>query len=255
MPPRRFVLITAAACVLAAQPTRESADTFEAASIHPATEGAGRPGFQFTPGGGLRATHVTLNLLIQIAYDVPAERLSGGPKWAGSDEYDVIAKGPDRAPVASDATAQLLVRRRLQALLAERFHLMVRSEPAKIAGYDLVVVKQNSNLAESSPSESTAIRGTGIGRIVARATSMELLAKFLSAHAARPVVDKTGLSGQYDFTLEWSPDPEQLPPGAPVLSRPSLFTAVQEQLGLKLAPQKVETELITVVHAEKPSAN
>src|SRR4051794_25290375 len=163
--------------VLIAQSTPGNVEKFEVASIRPAIGGANRPGMQFTPGGGLRATNVTLNLLIQIAYDIPADRLSGGPRWADSAEYDVVAKGREGgAPAASMAEEQQLIAKRLQALLADRFQLVIQREWKEISGYELIVAKTAPLFTESKLSEKRGIRQSGVGVITAQGTSMEIFA-------------------------------------------------------------------------------
>jgi uncharacterized protein (TIGR03435 family) len=127
--------------ILTAQSTPRQAERFEVASIRPSTTTGVRPTMEFTPGGGVRATNVTLKWLIQMAYDVRSEQVSGGPGWTDAELYTVIAKGPEGGPVLTATAQQELGRKRLQALLAERFHLELRREANVTTGYSLTVGK------------------------------------------------------------------------------------------------------------------
>src|SRR5260370_8084768 len=102
---------------------------FEVASIRPSDAKGGRPSFESNPGGGVRATNVTLKLLIQIAYDIRPEQLSGGPGWTDSEQYTIIAKGPEGGPPLSAAEQKALPHKRLQALLTHRSHLALNLDP------------------------------------------------------------------------------------------------------------------------------
>src|SRR5260370_27948303 len=110
---------------------------FEVASIRPSDAKGGRPSFESNPGGGVRATNVTLKLLIQMAYGIRPEQLSGGPGWTDSEEYTVIARGPEGGPVLSGAAQLELTHKRLQALLTERFLRPLKREPNPSAGHVL----------------------------------------------------------------------------------------------------------------------
>ena len=117
---------------------------FDVASIHP-SGAKGRPSLEFSPGGGIRATNVTLKLLIQMAYDIRPEQLSGGPGWTDSEEYTLVAKAPE-GPVLSEATQMDLTRQRLQALLKERFQLAFKIEANPAAGYILTVARKGHTM-------------------------------------------------------------------------------------------------------------
>jgi uncharacterized protein (TIGR03435 family) len=117
----------------------EQTDRFEVVWIRPSGAEIGRPSVEFNSGGGVRATNVTLKLLIQLVYDIRPEQLSGGPGWTDSEQYTVIAKGPEEDPVLSKAAQQELTRKRLQTLLGERFHLALKRESNPTGGYVLTV--------------------------------------------------------------------------------------------------------------------
>jgi Protein of unknown function (DUF3738) len=113
--------------ILSAQSTPGQSEQFEVAAIRPTGANGGRSAMEFTPGGGVRATNVTLKMLIQMAYDIRSEQMSGGPGWTDSEQFAVLAKGPAGGPVLSEAAQQELARKRLQTLLGERFHLGVQA--------------------------------------------------------------------------------------------------------------------------------
>src|SRR5260370_17461782 len=119
---------------------------FEVASIRPSDAKGARPSFEFSPGGGVRATNVTLKLLIQMAYNIRPEQLSGGPGWTDSEQYTVIAKGPEGGPPLSAAEQKALTSKRLQALLSERFHLALKLEANPASGYVLTVEKKGHKM-------------------------------------------------------------------------------------------------------------
>src|SRR5258707_3624289 len=132
--------------ILSAQPMPEEPGRFEVAAIRPSGAKGGRPSFESNPGGGVRATNVTLKLLIQMAYDIRPEQLSGGPGWTDSEEYTVIAKGPEGGPPLSAAEQKALTLKRLQTLLAERFRLALKREANPASGYVLTVEKNGHKI-------------------------------------------------------------------------------------------------------------
>ncbi len=244
---------------------------FEVASIRPSGPDSVLR-VDFAPGGKLFITNATLRFLIKIAYDIGDDQLAGGPGWMGSKRFDVAAT-PDR-PVGGDpkdmAPDQILafhkpVRLRLQRLLAERFGLELRKESVPMPIFALVVAKGGPK--KLLPAKSAGNATFGMGLVNAEGASMAQLAKFLSeGQAGRPVVDMTGLSGRYDFHLEWSPDRGQNIAAAGNAGSAgnaaaddgggvSIFTALQQQLGLKLEARTAAAERLWVVRAEPPSAN
>lgn len=230
-----------------------------------------------TPIGRCRFTRMTLKNLINSAYRITAlggsvdQMLMGGPAWVGTDTFDVEAKAED-----SEHTSQDQLRGMLQTLLAERFNLKFHREKKEMAGFDLVVAKGGLKLKEAAAdasgprggSMSMNMRGPGSPMTMSsqRSTISSIVA-FLSGRLGRAVQDKTGLTGTYDFTLSWTPAEGeggglggitmQLPPGfAPAgASEPgvSLFTALQEQMGLRLEASKVMLDVFVIDSAEKPA--
>jgi bla regulator protein blaR1 len=250
--------------------------TFEVASIKPSGPNAQGRIIQFMPGGGLRMTNQTLKSMITFAYDVQDFQVTGGPGWINSEHYDLMAK-PESSLDAGDApinagkmtdeqfkTAQERVRARLQPLLAERFQLAIHREGREQTVYELVVAKSGPKLKESKGGEGRRI-GMTRGKLTSVGEPLQFLAQVLSQLLGRPVLDKSGLRGDFDYELTWTPDPGQFigPPGPagqdastpPDPNGPSIFTAIQEQLGLRLESTKGPVEMIVIDRAEKASEN
>jgi bla regulator protein BlaR1 len=231
--------------------------TFEVASIHPSDPNSQGLRFTRTPDNGIRATAVTLKFLVQIAYNVEGFQISGGPSWSGSERFDVFARleNPDQTDLdekSIGAVEQLRTERfreRLRALLAARFQLRIRQESKEGAVY-LLEQSKNGNKLIPPAGEHGINRNRGL--ISAENASVAILARTLSNTLLRPVLDHTGLSGQYAFRLEWA---EAGAPGEPEDSGVSLFTAIQEQLGLRLQSGKGPIQFIAIDRAEQPSAN
>ncbi len=250
--------------------------TFEVASIKPADPDARGVRLQLMPGGVMNAVNVRVRQLIELAYDVRGFQILGGPGWLNSEGYDILAKPPQAAeagdapgarPSADDRKRfQEQLRQRLQALLAERFQLAIHRETKEMPVYALVVAKNGPKLKEAAgDSRQVGIRA-GRGEIAAENADIKAFINILAARVGRPVLDQTGLKGIYDFKLEWTPEvgegmmkggPLDKAEGAPAPdpSGPSIFTALQEQLGLKLEAQNGPAEVIVIDRVEKPTAN
>jgi uncharacterized protein (TIGR03435 family) len=242
---RSLLLISAPLCAFA-QPG------FEVASIRPAAPGARGGGIEITPGGRFSATNVSLRALLKYGYGIRDFQISQAPNWFDSQRYDVLAKAE---PEAGEDRIKLMV----QNLLAERFELKLRRDSKEMQAYVLTVSKNGAKIQPVQTGDTGRVSRKGVGAIAGAKASMTQLAEALSDVALngryildRPVLDRTGLSGVYDFVLTWTPDPAG---STPELSGPSLFTAVQEQLGLKLETQKAQVEIFVIDHVEKASAN
>lgn len=254
---RALLLMIGSALGLAAQ------DAFDVASIKPNAGNDDRVMIQIKPGGWYVATGVTLRQLIGQAYDVRDFQISGGPGWAGSNRFDISAKAeglPDRVP--PDRLRPLL-----RALIESRFQLKVRKETREMPVYALVVGKAGSKLSQSTETSGPGpmIR-RGRGQIVGQQMPMAILAQQLSQQLGRTVIDRTELNGTYDVTLNWSPEPGggggvlggPPPPDAIAAADsngPTIFTALQEQLGLRLESQKGPVPVLVIESVEKPSEN
>jgi uncharacterized protein (TIGR03435 family) len=245
---------------------------------------AGRAGFSETPDG-LDARIIAVSFIIQRAYGVEGYQISGAPDWVNSERYIIEAKMDgsviDALQKLSPDDRTLARRQMLQKLLAERFNLAIHRENKELQVYNLVVAKNGPKLQEAKPDTPDAdaskagIRyGTIMfwgGHLRARGAPLLSLAQILTLSLHRPVLDKTALPGKYDITMNWTPDenPSQAPSGpqgssggAPIgqlpsdpSGGPSLFTAIQEQLGLKLESGKAPVEMIAIDHVERPSGN
>jgi uncharacterized protein (TIGR03435 family) len=220
--------------------------------------------FHFMPGGGLQTTGATLKDLIVLAYDVLPNQTQGGPPWAAVDRYDVTAKvteGEGDPAALTDPERKKWterIRLRTRALLASRFNLTVHKETRELAIYELHVDK-NGPKADALK-ESTATLGTSFlgNQIIARGGDMHDLALLLTSQVQEPVVDKTGLTGRYDFMLRWSSDQLSPVPGTPTGNAdtlPSVFTALRDQLGLRLYSTRGPVEVLVIDRAERPSDN
>jgi uncharacterized protein (TIGR03435 family) len=205
---------------------------------------------------------LTARLLIAFAYNVPfgfeRVRVVGGPDWLGSDDYEIQAKIDDSLYAAMQTMNPAQQREQVnlmeQSLLADRFKLKVHFETREMPGFALVIAKSGPKLRPAKEGEFSRL-SMRQNEMTATAISMDQLvhSPFLGG---RVVVDQTGLTGTYDFTLTWSE--QSVVSGAGQengTDAPSLFTAVQEQLGLKLAPAKVPVEVIIVDSIERPSMN
>ena len=214
--------------------------------------------------------------LIKIAYDLnygADQQVSGGPAWTGSARFDIEAKedpalGEKLQKLSSDERGKQL-RQMLRGLLADRFKLQVHHESSELSVYELVMPKSGSKLmpsvaqpssidADNSAKPRSWIRFAGKGLLEGNDADAATLVTALSMQpeiGGRLVVDKTGLTGKYDFTLKWTPDMGQGadPPGAD--AGPTLFTALQEELGLRLQPTKAPVDVIVIDHVELPSRN
>jgi uncharacterized protein (TIGR03435 family) len=259
---------------------------FDVSSIKPTNSGEDRSTIRITPDGtALRG--VPALMLLRTAFNVETDRIIGAPSWATTNRYDIEAKvAPEDAPKleklkAEDRRAMLI------PLLAERFNLKYHHETREMPTYILTVAKGGTKLTASKPEPAAdqpppplggnAPKGIDTrgrmmmspGRIESQATSLDMLAHALAPQLGRSVFDKTGLTGRYDFTLQWTPDNAPPPmlggPGGPggsahvetATDAPpvSLFTAIQEQLGLKLESEKGNVDVIVIDHIDLPSPN
>lgn len=200
------------------------------------------------------AANSTLKCMIQWAWVMQEYQILGGPAWINTAGFDVVAKPEEATTPSPDQEPHF--RQMIQRLLADRFQLEVRHESRELQVYSLVVAKGGLKIPASEKSQGTQfLAGTrihvGKGELTAEKVSMPLLTeRVLSGMLGRPVTDKTGLPDYYDFKLTWNPDE-----ASPDSTGPSIFTAIQEQLGLRLESQKAPAEVLIIEHAAKPSAN
>jgi uncharacterized protein (TIGR03435 family) len=237
-----------AAPQVAAQPQTPAPVTFEVASIRPHQGDVVVVGGQFS-GPRIRLAALTLLDLVGTAYHRDGYQISGAQGWIASQRYDLLANAPGDVTPTEDN-----LRLMLQALLANRFQLKVHMETKERPVYALVVAKNGGKLKESTADQySQTAGGSRNAHMTFAKATMQQLASNLYYSVGRPVFDKTGLRGFYDFTLDWIPDYGGTP--AADANGVDIFTALQEQLGLKLEPQKAPIEMLVIDHAEKPSEN
>jgi uncharacterized protein (TIGR03435 family) len=251
------------AWALPAPPTPMAANAplvFEVATIKPSRPDT--PGKLFTvKGREVLTINTTLNDIISFAYDMHPRQISGGAPWMGTDKYDITAK-PEGAGVPSMQQLKALFR----SLLADRFRLASHQERRELSVYALLVAKEGSKLTRSQ-ADPNGLPGLGFRRPgqlgVVNATMRDFAGTMQGAVLDRPVVDQTGLIGKFDFTLNWTPDESQFatmgirvpPPTNDAAAPPGLFTAIQEQLGLRLEPAKAPADVLVIDRVEKPSEN
>jgi uncharacterized protein (TIGR03435 family) len=197
-------------------------------------------------GNRFTARNASVRMLILWAYDAADWQVSGGPDWLGSDRFDIEAK-PDH-PASREQTMAMV-----QSLLADRFHLTMHHGQKELPVYALAVDKSGPRLAahQGELGFQQAVRRGAPGHVAFLNVRMPRFAWFLKTEVGREVIDKTGLAGNYDFKLEWVPDDLAQKDA----SGPNLFTAVREQLGLKLESQKGLVDFLIIDRAEKPAAN
>jgi uncharacterized protein (TIGR03435 family) len=261
-------------CLALAVPALGQGPVFDAASVKRNAEPGGYMGAR--PGGRFEAKGVSLQDLIVFAYGVQPYQIVGGPPWLDVDRWDVTAAG---APDARDAT--LLA---LQRLLADRFALVVRRESREMPVYALVPARADGRAgpaltrsdfdcaaarAEAArtkviPAEARTkcfVNGS-VGNIRMGGTPIAEITPLLSTRVQRTVIDRTGLTGPWNLTLTYAPEPSQIPagelfPGLPPFdpNGPSLFTAVQEQLGLKLESTRAPVDVLVIERAQPATEN
>jgi uncharacterized protein (TIGR03435 family) len=227
---------------------------FEVASIKPSNyQGGPLRVTSRVDADGINFSNVTPRLCIQRAYGVKTYQLTG-PEWIDTERYMIVAK-------AADAVPQEKILLMLQALLAERFKLAIHREQKEMAVYALVVAKNGPKLKEAKDEGASQVGGDG-DEIVFERASMGLLIGVLGRSLDRPVIDDTRLKGLYNFRLGWADDsrprPNTAAAGAPEAidsAAPSIFTALQERLGLKLESRKAPVDVLVIDHVERPSEN
>jgi uncharacterized protein (TIGR03435 family) len=186
--------------------------------------------------------------LIRQAYKLRDLQISGGPGWIKTDGFDIEAR--PASPVSRDKMNEML-----RSLLAERFQLKVHTESRNLPAYALVVSNSGSKLQPATGAGGP--QNTRLGQLDVPKMGMEQLSQVLEFDLDRPVIDRTGLAGEFAIHLEWTRERDRTAAGdAPVAqSRPSIFTALQEQLGLKLESIKAPVDVLVIDGVELPSAN
>lgn len=269
----RFLVTAGFSLVAGLSPTTAQVRlSFDVTSIKPSEPGI-RQSIQIQPGGRFIANGISLGLLVAIAYHLRADQMIGANGWVMEDQWSIEAKTADGVVDPPSTTPAYMgvpepMALRLQALLADRFALKTHRETLEKQVYALTIAKGGSKL-RAVDSTTSAIRAGG-GQIVSSAMSIDQLVGLLNRLMDAPVVDKTGLTAYYHVQLSFDPasTPRQL--GVPTLSpsnpdsadamapsstEPSIFTALQEQLGLKLESAKEPVEVLVIDSAQRPSPN
>jgi uncharacterized protein (TIGR03435 family) len=231
----------------------------EVATIKPIQPGT-RLVMLLMQGEHLVVKNISLKYLIQFAYDTPDRQVAGAPGWTDTEKWDIEAK-PDTPGMPSIPQMRLIV----QSLLTERFALKSHQEERKMAAFALTVGKNGPKMTKTADASESPNFVAPLGMLDARSSTMGEFVNFLqSSILGQPVVDNTGLTGRWDFTLKWTPDETQFTgPGMKVSPAaaddangpPPLFTAIQDQLGLKLESQKADVPVLVVDHVDHPSPN
>ena len=232
--------------------------TFDVAAIHPTAPGVRTGGIKPLPNGtGYIAQNMTVKSMMTVMYRIPARQIIGGPDWFDTARFDVEAKG-DRTYGLEDLHTMF------KNLLADRFGLKFHTETKQGPVYELIVDKSGVKMKADGDvgNLNIPIISTGPAEFVGTKVPISYLCWFLGGQLRsdpRPVIDKTGLTKVYDFTLNFLPD---LPPGVTIdalppemQNRPAIKDAVQEQLGLRLESAKGPVESYVIDHVEQPSAN
>jgi uncharacterized protein (TIGR03435 family) len=240
----------------APQPTDKKAPAFEVATVKRNTSLDGSGGIRSEPGGRFQAVNAPVFWLVASAYSdsmggLRPSQIIGAPSWLEAEHYDISAKATDAADMSDFSKTRLLLR----SLLEDRFKLHTHREQRQMSIYALVRVRTDGALGPRfrqstadcfKESARCGFTGGPVGRIKADAITMDILTQLLANASDRIVVDRTGLTGGFAIDLEWSPDQ------AASSDKPSIFTAVQEQLALKLESTRGPVDVLVIDHVEKP---
>ncbi len=262
---RLTVLAVAASCVVVLAQRPE----FEVASVKLHTSNDQRVMMVAQPGGRFVAANIPLRLLIRTAFQLQDDQIVGGPEWLATDRFDIQARAPD---LPGPANAQLPAM--LRSLLASRFKMTSHTEKRELAVFALERSKQDGSLGpglrptscpdvavDLSSSQRCANVQTGFGSLNLRGMPFSQFTPFLSPYLNRVVVDRSGLDGRYDVDLSWTPEQRGQTldrTGAPAASDPSalsIFTAIQEQLGLRLTSTRDTVDVLIIDTLEHPTLN
>jgi uncharacterized protein (TIGR03435 family) len=239
---------------------RPKFDAFEVATIKPAVPTPGRY-MKMQSNNRFYAKAYSVKYMIGAAFNLTQTAISGGPGWADSDTYDIVAGTPGEVRPTLDEQMSMM-----RSLLADRFKLTFHTERKELPIFSLTVAKNGPKLKDSvtpeAPPELINVVYPDHIKLPARNATIAQFASMMQRGVLdRPVADNTGLTGKYDFDLEWLPDESQfggkLPKMAPAddAAKPSLFAALQEQIGLRLQATKGPVETIVIDHVERPSGN
>ncbi len=240
----------------------EADPSFEVATIKLSEPNSPGKGIGVDRSGKFTTRNETLLDLITFAWGIHSTQVVGAPDWLGTARYEIVAK-PDIEGIPNDKQVRSMMRK----LITDRFKLTFHNDKKELTVYTIAVGKTGPKLtqADADAGNLPGLGLRGLGRAAIRNATMADFASFMQTVVVnRPVVDRTGLTAKYNFTLDWTPDETQFPdrqglPPAPADPNaetfPDLFTAIQQQLGLKLESAKLPVDVLVIDHVEKPSAN
>ncbi len=236
--------------------TAEKLPTYDVATVRPSTAANDNSSI-WTQDATFRTENVPLRDLLQQAFGVPRNVIFGLPGWAESARFDINAKilDPDMGILKKLKAEQR--RAMLLALYEERFGLRWHFETRVMTTYELVLAREGSKLEAAAGTGDHDSMSMNNSDLTAKGVPVSSLTQVLAAETERPVVDKTGLAGKYDFRLKWTREAGagSADAGKDADAPPALFTALQEQLGLKLQTGKDPVEVVVIDRIEAPSAN
>jgi uncharacterized protein (TIGR03435 family) len=242
-----------------AKPMAADADpSFEVVTIKPSRrepldKGFGERGRRFT------VINDSVTDLITLAYGLHLQQIAGAPSWAASEKFDIEGEADGEGLPSLDQWKSML-----RKMMADRFHLAFHMEKKELSVYMLTVSKTGMKLTKSLNQDGLAGLGLrGLGSVVGRSANMGNFRNFMQGFVLdRPVLDQTGVEGRYDFQLDWTPDDFQFqtlgvkaPPAPDNAPHPDLYTAIQQQMGLKLEAVKAPADVMVLDRVEKPSEN
>ena len=218
---------------------------FEVASVRAHSQTEESFSFNLTPSGRLTATNMSLWNLAREAYGWRDSQITGGPAWIKNTGFDIVAQAPQPAPVERARVLSML-----QTLLEERFEFHWHPQVRETGGYALRVDAKGAKLSPPKEGQARMQRGN----LSVPSLTLESLCQILEFDLAKPVVDQTGLTGPFAIDLSWAREGQSAADSADS-SLPSVFTAVREQLGLRLEPAKLPVRMFVVDDAKLPTAN
>jgi uncharacterized protein (TIGR03435 family) len=245
-----LLILVAVLCLpLVAQ---QPAPTFDVVSVKPNKSGETALRLDVQPGGRLLAVNMPLKQFIRAAYTLQLYQIEAAPSWVDSERFDIIAltDGDLTAPIVWKPGEYAPMQLMMQSLLADRFKMVARLVEREAQGYALVLVPARTGSLRPAHVRCAADCGMKIasGSVSARDVPLPQFAELLSQLTGRRVIDSTGLSGTFDFDAKWAPESQQA-----LSDAPSLFTALQEQLGLRLDSSRVPTPMLIIDRIERPT--
>jgi uncharacterized protein (TIGR03435 family) len=253
----RFSALLPTLFATAALSAQDSTPAFEVASVKPAVPGS-KQQLTIQPGGRLSASGFALQTLIAMAYHLPAYRLSGADGWMANDNWTIEAKAGDvdQVPKWSPPYLPEAIAVRVRALLEDRFALKTHRETREMRAYSLALGKAGSRMIAADPAPAGTM-AAGPGVVKGFGATMDQFVTYLNRILDLPVIDRTGISGSFQFELHFAPESTHplSTPEASASADPSIFVALDEQLGLTLKPSRESVDVLVVDSARKPRAD